>query len=101
MNKLKLISNILLMIIISLVNMSCAFETKSELSQLVVLYRDSIVEGNSMVSFISHDDPTGEWAMKHCENLKKLYMRDEAREYICSTFIFENFRPKIKQSLPE
>ena len=72
---------------------SCGNDTKS---QLVVLYRNSVEPGNSIVSFINKDDETGQYATTHCENLKSVYIEKEKINYICSTVVFDEFKPSIK-----
>ncbi len=65
-------------------------------SQLVVLYKDSVAPGNSTVSFLNHNDETGEFASVHCEELRRLYESKERQRYICSTIVFDDFKPSIK-----
>ena len=72
---------------------ACGNDTKS---QLVVLYRSSIEPGNSIVSFVNKNDETGQYASIHCENLKSIYMEKEKIIYICSTVVFDEFKPSIK-----
>jgi hypothetical protein len=72
---------------------ACGNDTKS---QLVVLYRNSVEPGNSIVSFINKNDETGQYATTHCENLKSIYMEKEKINYICSTVVFDEFKPSIK-----
>ena len=68
----------------------------SRQSQLVVLYKESVDPGNSVVSFLNHDDETGRFASIHCNELKQLYEMKEHIKYICSTVVFEEFKPSIK-----
>ncbi len=72
---------------------SCGNDTKS---QLVVLYRNSVESGNSVVYFINKNDENGKYATTHCENLKSIYMKKEKINYICSTVVFDEFKPSIK-----
>ena len=72
---------------------ACGNDTKS---QLVVLYRGSVESGNSLISFINKNDETGQHATVHCENLKSMYMEKEKINYICSTVVFDEFKPSIK-----
>ena len=65
-------------------------------SQLVVLYRDTVEPGNSVVSFINKNDKTGQFATSHCENLRQQYIAKEKINYICSTIVFDDFKPSIK-----
>ena len=65
-------------------------------SQLVVLYKYSIAPGNSVVSFINKDDETGKLAAVHCEKLRRLYIAEEKMNFICSTVVFDEFKPSIK-----
>ena len=66
-------------------------------SQLVVLYKNRVAPGNSVVSFLNHNDETGQYASQHCEELKQLYeARDEPIKYVCSTIVFDEFKPGIK-----
>jgi hypothetical protein len=73
----------------------CAGCNDDAASRLVVLYRDSISEGSSVVALANHDDPTGEWATGHCEALKRVYEAQYKNKYYCSTVVFEKFRPHI------
>lgn len=72
---------------------SCGSEEKS---QLVVLYRYKVEPGNSVVSFINKNDITGQFASIHCENLRQQYIAKEEINYVCSTKIFDDFKPSIK-----
>lgn len=65
-------------------------------SQVIVLYRDSVAPGNSVVEFVSHNDETGQYATVHCEQLRQLYKEKEKIEYFCSTIVFDEFRPTIR-----
>ncbi len=65
-------------------------------SQMIVLYRHSVAPGNSVVSFVSHNDGTGQYASPHCEQLRKLYESKEKIAYVCSTVVFDDFKPRIK-----
>lgn len=65
-------------------------------SQLVVLYRGTVEPGNSVVSFISKNDKTGQFATTHCENLRQVYVAKEKINYVCSTIVFDDFKPSIK-----
>jgi len=61
-----------------------------------VLYKSSVAPGNSVVSFINRDDETGQFATAHCESLKELYKSKERIDYICSTIVFDEYKPSIK-----
>lgn len=65
-------------------------------SQLVVLYKDSVGPGNSVVSLLNHNDETGQFASVHCEELRRMYEAKERIKYICSTVVFDDFKPSIK-----
>ena len=65
-------------------------------SQLVVLYRGTVEPGNSVVSFINKNDKTGQFATSHCESLRQLYIAKDKINYICSTIVFNDFKPSIK-----
>lgn len=65
-------------------------------SQLVVLYKYSIESGNSIVAFANYEDETGARASGHCEKLKELYKAKDKIDYICSTIVFDEFKPSIK-----
>lgn len=65
-------------------------------SQLVVLYKDSVAPGNSVVSLVNHNDRTGQFASVHCEELRRIYEARERIKYICSTVVFDEFKPSIK-----
>ena len=81
--KLKIISMLFSLVILN------ACEKKD--SQLVVLYRDSVAPGNSVVALINKDDDTGQFATIHCENLKQLYKSKEKINFVCSTIVFDEF----------
>lgn len=83
----------LMLILVSTVISACGNNTES---QLVVLYKSSVEPGNSVVSFISKNDETGQYATTHCENLKSIYMEKEKINYVCSTVVFDEFKPSIK-----
>ncbi len=70
--------------------------SKDDKSQLVVLYKSTVEAGNSVVSFVNKNDETGQYAMTHCENLRQQYMTQEKIMYICSTIVFDDFKPAIK-----
>lgn len=65
-------------------------------SQLVTLYRESVSEGNGIVSVIRWNDPNGIWAIEHCKALEKYYERENGQDYICSTVVFDEYKPRIK-----
>lgn len=67
-----------------------------ERSQLVALYRGEVLAGNSVVEFVSHNDPSGVYATKHCEELRAVYSKRDRIPYYCSPVIFEEFRPRLK-----
>lgn len=75
---------------------ACGNQSSGEASQLVVLYKGEVAPGNSMVSFLNHNDPTGQYASKHCEALRDAYSQKEGIPYVCSTVVFPEFQPKIK-----
>ena len=81
-------------LIISLLILSAC--SKDDKSQLVVLYKGTVEAGNSIVSFINKNDDTGQYAMTHCENLRQQYIAQEKVKYICSTIVFDDFKPAIK-----
>ncbi len=74
----------------------CGIQPSKEASQLVVLYKERVASGNSLVSFVNHNDPTGQYALKHCEELREIYSSREKIPHICSTIMFADFRPRIK-----
>ena len=82
-----------ILVLASILLSACGNDTKS---QLIVLYRSSVEPGNSVVSFINKNDGTGQYATTHCENLKSIYMEKEKIIYICSTIVFDEFKPSIK-----
>lgn len=82
-----------MLILASTLLSACGNGTKS---QLVVLYRSSVEPGNSIVSFLNKNDETGQYAATHCENLKSIYIEKERTNYICSTVVFDEFKPSIK-----
>jgi len=69
---------------------------EGEKSQIVVLYKNSVATGNSVVSFINYSDPHGEIASMYCEDLRKVYSARYQITYVCSTEVFEEYRPEIK-----
>ena len=81
------------LIISLLILSSCSNDDKA---QLVILYRGAVEPGNSVVSFLNKNDKTGQFATIHCENLRQLYIAKEKINYICSTIVFDDFKPSIK-----
>ena len=81
-------------LIISLLILSSC--SNGDKSQLVILYKDKVEPGNSIVSFLNKNDKTGQFATVHCENLKQQYIAKEKINYICSTIVFDDFKPSIK-----
>ena len=69
------------------------FGTKS---QMITLYKHDVMEGQSMISFVNHDDPNGTLAKDHCERLKKLYEEEDKIEYVCSDVQYNKYKSKIK-----
>ena len=65
-------------------------------SQLVVLYKHSVAPGNSVVSFLNYNDENGQFASVHCEELRRMYEAKEQIKYICSTVVFDDFKPSFK-----
>jgi hypothetical protein len=62
----------------------------------VVLYKEEVAEGNSIVYFANPNDKTGYWAEEHCLELAKLYEEeDETTDYICSKVVDEKYVPKV------
>jgi hypothetical protein len=61
----------------------------------VVLYKEEVAEGNSIVWFANSDDETGYWAKEHCNNLAEMYIEEDDVDYICSTKVFEKYVPKV------
>jgi len=61
----------------------------------VVLYRDEVAKGNSIVWFANYDDEQGYWANEHCLKLAEIYKKEDARNYICSKTVFQEFKPKV------
>lgn len=74
----------------------CGKEEVGAGSQLVVLYRQEVAPGTSIVSFVNYNDPTGQFATRHCEELRAIYSNREPIPYFCSTIVFEGFRPTFK-----
>lgn len=70
--------------------------SKDGKSQLVVLYKGTVEAGNSVVSFVSKNDETGQFSTVHCENLRQQYIAKEKINYICSTIVFDEFKPSTK-----
>jgi hypothetical protein len=85
-----------LKLVLTLASLVVLTACNKEGSQLVVLYKDSVAPGNSVVEFLSKDDDTGQFATVHCENLKELYKSRDKVNYLCSTIVFEEFKPAIK-----
>jgi hypothetical protein len=85
--------NLFYLIISLLILPSCSNDDKS---QLVVLYKGTVEPGNSVISFVNKNDKTGQFATTHCENLRRLYIAREKINYICSTIVFDDFKPSIK-----
>lgn len=81
-------------ILLSIVAITSCGDT--ERSQLVVLYKSSVSPGNSVVSFVNHNDESGQLASVHCEELRRVYEAKEGIRYICSTVVFDEFKPTIK-----
>ena len=65
-------------------------------SRWVVLYKATVAEGNSIVWLANNNDETGNWAKGHCEELAALYKKKFNDNYMCSTVIFEKFKPDVK-----
>jgi hypothetical protein len=65
-------------------------------SRPITLYKNSVSVGNSVISFVSHNDRDGSFSMIHCEELRKLYERKYQENYMCSTYKDEEFIPRIK-----
>jgi hypothetical protein len=87
------INKIILALFLTITGVCLAEENAS---QLVVLYKGEIAAGQSVVAFIGHNDPNGQYAAKHCEELKSLYTAKEQIPYYCSTVVFKEFKPEIK-----
>lgn len=83
-------------ICVTLLLSACGNQSSGEASQLVVLYKGEVGPGNSIVSFLNHNDPTGQYASKHCEAIREVYSAKEGIPYVCSTVVFPEFRPEIK-----
>lgn len=90
MNKVVLIGCMALLLT------ACGSQSGNEASQLIVLYKGDVAPGNSMVSFVNHNDPSGRYASEHCEVLRNLYSAREGIPYVCSTVVFPEFKPNIK-----
>ena len=85
--------NFFYLIISLLIVSGCSNDDKS---QLVVLYRGTVEPGNSVVSFINKNDESGQFATSHCESLRQLYIAKDKINYVCSTIVFNDFKPSIK-----
>ncbi|MFC7411356.1 hypothetical protein [Hydrogenophaga atypica] len=70
-------------------------------SQPITLYRESVQEGNSIVNLVNYNDPKGEWALSHCEELRKLYEAKYRYRYICAPVIDKAFRPDVQWTVKE
>jgi hypothetical protein len=62
-------------------------------SQPITLYKGTVMSGNGIVHFISHNDPKGTYSMKHCEALKNFYESSDISSYVCSSVVFKDFVP--------
>lgn len=82
--------------LLAMVLAACGKQSAGEPSQLVVLYKNEVAPGNSIVSFLSYNDPTGQYATMHCEVLRDAYYAKEGTPYVCSTVVFAEFKPTIK-----
>jgi hypothetical protein len=67
----------------------------SKKNKWVVLYKGSVMEGNSIVWFASKNDEDGVWAEGHCKELAKVYAEKFNDAYICSTVVFDAFKPNV------
>lgn len=61
----------------------------------VVLYKEEVAAGNSIVYFSNPNDKTGYWAKEHCDNLAEMYEEEDDIDYICSTIVDEKYVPKV------
>jgi hypothetical protein len=68
----------------------------SKKNKWVVLYKGSVMEGNSIVWFASKNDEDGNWAEGHCNELAKVYAEKFNDVYICSTAVFDTFKPNME-----
>lgn len=77
--------------------LSCLLSARGDTaSQLVVLYKYSVDPGNGAVSFLAHNDKTGQWLAFTAENLRRFYESRDRVRYICSTVVFAEFGPSVK-----
>lgn len=65
-------------------------------SSLVTMYQGAVVEGSGITSFVNYNDPTGTWAMEHCNALAKVYENEDSIHYVCSLTSFDKFKPRFR-----
>ncbi len=73
--------------------------TEKNVSIPVTLYKERILSGNSITSFINSNDPSGNIAMKYCEEFRKLYQVQTGTKYICAPIAYKEFAPSIKWNI--
>ncbi|MCK4635737.1 MAG: hypothetical protein KAT32_02640 [Candidatus Moranbacteria bacterium] len=65
-------------------------------SQLVTLYKISVMEGQGVVAFAKYNDSTGIFAKDYCEKLRKIYEEEDGINYICSDIQYDDYKIKLK-----
>jgi hypothetical protein len=70
-------------------------------SQPITLYRESISSGNSIVSFVNHNDPEGITATSYCEIFRQAYEKKYPEKYFCVPLVFQEFKPDVKWRVPQ
>lgn len=78
---------------LSIAMVGCNYKKES---QVITLYKISVSDGNSIINFVSHDDPNGTRALGFCEDMKNLYENKWRERYYCSSVQFDEFIPEVK-----
>jgi hypothetical protein len=65
-------------------------------SKAVVLYKEEVKSGNSIVSLFNFNDKNGTNATEHCIELKNIYEKKFGTKYICSTIVFDEFKASLR-----
>lgn len=96
MDEKREVSKYIAVACLALLLSACSVQVSVEASQLVILYKGEVAPGNAIVSFLNYNDPTGQYASKHCEALRHVYSSNEGVPYVCSTVVFPEFQPKVR-----
>jgi hypothetical protein len=80
---------------VALIALLAACSQKKD-SRPITLYKNTVSVGNSVVSFVSHNDRDGSFSMIHCEAMRKLYEQKYRENYMCSTYKDDEYIPNVK-----